>query len=90
MLKSAAVPVFGCGYVHDDMPESGVGEKPVTMEHRGNTVIAIFGRSTWIEPFLGFNAVSGLSLMKEILPEVWENVDTELTAVMERAVILHA
>ena len=96
MLKVGGVSMFGCGYVHDSMPRSGVGRPPVTMTLTsvpGNAtryVTAKFGKSTYVEPFLSRSAVPGLFLVKDAMPELWANVDANTVEIMERAVIMYA
>lgn len=96
MLKSEGVPVFGCGYVHDAMPGSGVGRVPVTMKPTVmnrttiKSITATFGKSTYEEPFLSMSAVPGLVLVRNVMPELWKSVDSSTVAIMERAVIMSA
>lgn len=51
-LLSECVTVFGCGFVHDSMPRSGVGHGSVTMvpvnkrRSSGSDIIAKLGKST--------------------------------------------
>ena len=96
MLRIGGVSVFGCGYVHDSMPRSGVGRPPVTMTPtdasagRSRYVTAKFGKSTYVEPFLSRSAVPGLFLVKDAMPELWTNVDANTIEIMERAVIMYA
>jgi DNA-directed RNA polymerase subunit K/omega len=96
MLKVGGVSMFGCGYVHDSMPRSGVGRPPVTMTLTNvpgsatRYVTAKFGKSTYVEPFLSRSAVPGLFLVKDAMPELWANVDANTIEIMERAVIMYA
>lgn len=94
MLRSSGVPVFGCGYVHDSMPQSGVGREPVTMipvrtgVGTGRQVVARFGKSTYVEPFLSRASLPNLVLVRDAMPELWANVDSGTAAIMERAVLM--
>ena len=96
MLRFGGVSTFGCGYVHDSMPRSGVGREPVTMTLGGPngtpglSVIAKFGKSTYVEPFLSRSAIPNLFLVKDAMPELWANVDASTVSIMERAVIMYA
>lgn len=92
-LMKNGVNCYGCGFVHDDMDEKPVGTKPVTMVRRMSTtsneqVIATFGKSTYVEPFLSFRSVAGMKLVKDMLKDVWMGVDTGTIDIMKRAVIM--
>lgn len=93
-LSSSGVPVFGCGYIHDYMPKSGVGSGPVTMKlsrRRGEkpVVVSKFGKSTYTEPLLLSNSVSNLRPIRESMPDLWGNVDSSTHPIMSRAVIMY-
>jgi hypothetical protein len=94
MLRANNIPIFGCGYVHDAMPQRGVGHDPVTMKVRKSgltthkEVIATFGKSVYTEPFLSMSAVENMSLVKNAMPDMWMNVDANTVEIMERAVIM--
>ena len=51
-------------------------------------VVATFGKSTYVEPFLSREAIQGLILVRDAMPEVWVEVDSSTIAIMERAVIM--
>lgn len=92
-LKRAGIDCYGCGFVHDGMGDGIVGSPPVTMTRRrspGPTqqVVATFGKSTYVEPFLSIRSVSGLKLVREMLKDIWANVDSSTVRIMERAVIM--
>jgi hypothetical protein len=94
-LRNEGVKLYGCGFVHDSMINT-VGKDPVTMKLKDNRlgtnshVIATFGKSTYIEPFLKMTVVPGLVLVKDAIPELWERVDTNTVEIMDRAVIMSA
>lgn len=92
-LVDSGASVFGCGFIHDDMPTIGVGTKPVTMNvirnRSGNSIVkATFGKSTYVEPILTMNSVLSLHLIKSAIPEIWQNVDSSTYDIMSRAVIM--
>jgi len=93
-LTSSDIPCFGCGFAHDGMSSDTVGAAPVTMKRRKarqgyeEEVIASFGKSVYVEPFLSLRSVRGLRLMKEVLKDVWMNVDLNTIDIMRRAVIM--
>lgn len=95
-LLTEGVAVFGCGFVHDAMPRSGVGSgqvgmKPVNSRRTsGSDIVAKFGKSTYIEPYLSRSAVKGLFLVKDEMPTLWKSVDSNTVEIMERAVIMCA
>lgn len=94
-LVREGVKCYGCGYIHDGMTSQTVGNKPITMTRRTSIdmkeqVVATFGKSTYVEPFLSFNAVMGLKMVKDVLKDVWRNVDPGTIDIMERAVIMIA
>jgi hypothetical protein len=96
MLRSNGVKMFGCGFVHDAMPRSGVGREPVVMMSRNTArsssaeVVSTFGKSRYVEPYLSRSQVPGLVLVRDAMPEVWKGVDSNTVAIMERAVIMSA
>lgn len=93
-LRSGGVPTFGCDFVHDAMPRSGVGREPVTMKPRnGNRasssdIISTFGKSTYVEPYLSRSSAPGLVLVRDAMPDLWRTVDSNTVDVMDRAVIM--
>lgn len=92
-LVRSGVKCYGCGFVHDGMDRNEIGTPPVTMVRRRSSnsneqVIARFGKSTYVEPFLSFRSVPGLKLVKDVLKDVWRNVDVATVEIMERAVIM--
>ena len=94
MLRTNNIPVFGCGFVHDAMPRSGVGRPPATMVLEGigmvtNKVVrSTFGKSTYVEPFLSMGAVQNMILVRKAMPEMWSKVDENTHDIMDRAVIM--
>ena len=93
-LRISNVVVVGCGFVHDNMPVSGVGIAPVVMKpsklESGLTVMrSTFGKSVWTEPILISNSVQGMVLIRDSLPDVWASVDSSTHAIMSRAVIMY-
>ncbi|KAL9122248.1 MAG: hypothetical protein Q9187_001200 [Circinaria calcarea] len=96
MLRTNGVKMFGCGFVHDAMPRSGIGREPVTMRSKNAArsssaeVVSTFGKSTYVEPYLSRSHVPGLVLIKDAMPELWKAVDSNTIAIMERAVIMSA
>lgn len=93
-LVSSGVNVYGCGYVHDYMPSSGVGSVPVTMKVETNdsgvaVVKSRFGKSEWVEPILLSNSIPNMVSIKVAMPELWRNIDSSTQAIMSRAVIMH-
>ncbi len=95
-LSSEGVTVFGCGFVHDSMPRHGVGEGCATMKPKngkrasGSDIVATFGKSQYIEPYLSRSSVPGLFLVKDEMPTLWKSVDSNTVEIMERAVIMYA
>lgn len=92
-LMRSGVKCYGCGFVHDGMNDKAVGKEPVTMTRRTSTdtneqVVANFGKSTYVEPFLSMRSVSGMKLVKDVLKDVWKNVDSGTIDIMNRAVIM--
>ncbi|OAP53944.1 hypothetical protein AYL99_11824 [Fonsecaea erecta] len=96
MLRTEGVPMFGCGFVHDAMPRSGIGRGRVTIRPAGtgrisrSDIISTFGKSTYVEPFLSRSGVPGLVLVKDAMPELWKTVDSNTYDIMDRAVIMSA
>lgn len=93
MFMKNGVSCYGCGFVHDGMDEKPVGTKPATMVRRASTnsneqVIATFGKSTYVEPFLSFRSVAGMRSIKDVLKDVWMSVDSGTIDIMRRAVIM--
>jgi len=94
MLRDAGVSTFGCGFVHDNMPVSGVKSLPVSMNvirNRGGVslVRSIFGKSTYVEPILLGSSVPGLHSIQNALPDLWSTVDSSTIQIMSRAVIMY-
>lgn len=95
-LLTEGVTVFGCGFVHDSMPLLGVGSGCVTMKPKnkrrssGSDIIATFGKSTYVEPYLSRSSIRGLFLVKDEMPSLWRSVDSNTVEIMERAVIMYA
>lgn len=93
-LLSLQIPCFGCGFVHGGITTNTVGTVPVTIRRRStrpghdDKVIAIFGKSTYVEPYTSMRSVRGLKLVKNILKDVWSNVDSNTIDIMRRAVIM--
>jgi len=92
-LTYSGVKAFGCGYVHDKMPTSGVQSPPVHMnlvkkEFSLPMVESKFGKSTWLEPILLTNSVTNLRLVRDSMPDVWAMVDESTYEIMSRAVIM--
>jgi hypothetical protein len=92
-LVRSGIKCYGCGFVHDGMDINPVGSPPVTMVRRRSSnsneqVVATFGKSTYVEPFLSFRSVPGLKLVKDALKDVWQNVDPTTIEIMNRAVIM--
>lgn len=92
-LADSGVGVYGCGFVHNNLPKCGIRSGPVTMKVVENVnglpmVESKFGKSTWVEPVLLKSAVSGLHPVQDEFEEVWSNVDSSTSAIMSRAVIL--
>lgn len=93
-LAEANISVYGCGYVHDDMPAAGVGYSRASMtprfdsEGRMTDVTAAVGKSIYLEPVLFMSSVSGLISVKEAAPELWQEMDGETDALMRRAVFM--
>lgn len=93
MLRAEGVSMYGCGFVHDSMTGS-VGRQPVTMKikdkNRGTSseVISTFGKSTYVEPFMKMSMMQGLVLIKDVMPDLWERVDSNTIEIMDRAVIM--
>ncbi|XMA20910.1 hypothetical protein WAI453_013701 [Rhynchosporium graminicola] len=94
MMKVNKVPVFGCGYVHDAMPRGGVGRDLVTMRIANNTrgagkdMIATFGKSTYMEPFLSMTSVQDIVLVKNAITTIWTKLDGTTVDIMDRAIII--
>lgn len=93
MLNNAGVICYGCGFAHDGMNKEVIGTKPVTMTRRTSSnstveVIATFGKSTYVEPFLSVKSVMGMKLVRDSLKDVWSNVDSGTLEIMQRAVIM--
>ena len=95
MLRVGGVSVFGYGYIHDSIPRSGVGRHPITMvpeimsTSSNRRIVAKFGKSIYVEPFLSKSAVTSLFLVKDAIPELWLNVDASTIEIIERAVIMY-
>ena len=95
-LVSEGITDLGYGFIHDSIPASGIGRSPVTIRPRGSRIgpnseiIATFGKSTYIEPFLSRSSVLGLVLVKDEMPTLWRMVDSTTIEIMERAVIICA
>ncbi|KAI6986058.1 hypothetical protein KC359_g8918 [Hortaea werneckii] len=93
-LMSSNVTVFGCGFVHDNMPINGVKSGPVSMklikDNNGIWIVrSIFGKSTWTEPILLKNTFSNLYWLADSMPDVWSSVDQGSMSIMSRAVIMY-
>ncbi|OGE52073.1 hypothetical protein PENARI_c011G08394 [Penicillium arizonense] len=93
-LVEANVSVYGCGYVHDDMPAAGVGYSRASMtprfdlEGRMIDVTAAVGKSVYIEPVLFTDSVPGIVWVKESAPDLWQEMDEKTDALMRRAVFM--
>jgi len=92
-LRNSSVNTFGCGFVHDKMPTTGVRSGPVTMNVKRDEsgtamVISKFGKSVWTEPVLLLNSVPGLGTIRNVFADLWSNVDSATEPIMSRAVIM--
>jgi hypothetical protein len=93
-LTSSNVSVYGCGFVHDNMPMKGVGNQPVTMNviksSSGRSYVkTVFGKSTYEEPILRMNSVENLHKVRDTFPEIWSDVDSSTIEIMDRAVLMY-
>ena len=93
-LVDSGVNVYGCGFVHDNMPRVGIKNGPVSMKlvENANKVASVesrFGKSVWSEPILFANSVPGLHLVRKSFEEVWSIVDSSTHDIMSRAVIMY-
>lgn len=93
-LASMGVGTFGCGYLHENMPVSGVKSGPVSMnvvrDENGLWMVrSTFGRSVWMEPILISSSVAGLHTVRNELPDLWSCVDPATFNIMSRAVIMY-
>ena len=93
-LVDSGVNVYGCGFVHDNMPRVGIKNGPVSMKvvENANKVASVesrFGKSVWLEPILFVNSVPGLHSVRKSFEEVWSSVDSSTYEIMSRAVIMY-
>ncbi|KAJ5582178.1 hypothetical protein N7535_000798 [Penicillium sp. DV-2018c] len=74
--------------------EKIVGSPPVTMKRKKSRpgceeeVIAVFGKSIYVEPYMSMRSVRGPRLVKDVLKDVWMNVNSNTIDIMRRAVIM--
>ncbi|RYP54111.1 hypothetical protein DL768_001113 [Monosporascus sp. mg162] len=91
-LGASGVKIFGCGYVHDDIGDSEVGTRPVTMRIRhengneGPVVVSIFGKSTYVEPVLYMSSVPNPRRIDLATPSLWKDVDESTMPIMSSSV----
>jgi len=84
--------VFGYECVHDDV-EGLVGKELVAMKKRSigkdmtTETIATFGKSTYIESFLGMSMVPSLFVVGDAMLDSWDGVDLSTVVMMDWAVI---
>lgn len=93
-LRASNVSMYGCGFVHDNMPMKGVGITPVTMnvvknEGRVAFVRTEFGKSVYEEPILRRNSVKSMHPVRDVFPELWSDVDASTIEIMSRAVLMY-
>lgn len=86
------INLYGCGYVHDGISLEGVGRDPARMVPREDfsEMVSTFGPSVWIEPYLLSKDLPGVLWVRSFLPEIWIEMDAEVAAVMELAIIMRA
>ena len=72
----AGVSTFDSGYVHDNMIDGvQVGVEPITITRRPSNmypngeVVSIFGKSTYVEPFMMVRSVRSLHPLMAAMPD---------------------